>query len=381
MRNFSQLNICFLAGTLEHGGAEGQLFYMLQALCQGGAAPRVLCLDQGQFWEEPIRSLGLSVTWVGRRQSRLARLFSILRQLRMDPPDIFQSQHFFANTYVGLVSRLLHAGSIGAMRSEGKIDMLKNGPVWSQLHLRMPKLIAANSRLAMEHALAQGFPASRFHFLPNVIDTQKFKPSLPNTKIPLKVVAVGRVTKAKRFDRFISILSLLRGRLKAPVQGLIVGPFEQPGLRQELENQAAHLGLVPEGLEFTGGVSDMNTVYQQAAVCVLTSDYEGTPNVLLEAMASGLPVVSSRVGGIPKVIQHGKTGYLFDRDDLEGFVNGLAQLLEDPGLRTEMGRCARQFVEESHALERLPAYLGQLYELALLPRHHLKPLALGGSQA
>src|SRR5262245_45489832 len=107
MRDFSKLNICFVAGTLEHGGAERQLDYMLQALCQRGAAPRVLCFDRGQFWEEPVRSLGVPVTWVGQRQSRLARLVRVLRELQADPPDLLQSQHFFANAYVGLSSRLL----------------------------------------------------------------------------------------------------------------------------------------------------------------------------------------------------------------------------------------------------------------------------------
>src|SRR6266403_5610096 len=106
MRDFSKLKICFLAGTLEHGGAERQLFYMLRALCRRGAAPRLLSLDRGEFWEEPIRSLGVPVTWVGQQQSRLARLVRILRELRANPPDVLQSQHFFANGYVGLSALL-----------------------------------------------------------------------------------------------------------------------------------------------------------------------------------------------------------------------------------------------------------------------------------
>src|SRR5262245_24237015 len=100
MRDFSRLKICFMAGTLEHGGAERQLFYMLQALCRRGATPRLLCLDRG-VWEDAIRSLGISPTWVGQRQSRFARLIRVLKELRDDPPDLFQSQHFFANAYVG----------------------------------------------------------------------------------------------------------------------------------------------------------------------------------------------------------------------------------------------------------------------------------------
>jgi len=378
MRNLSQLNICFLAGTLGHGGAERQLFYMLQALCQCGAAPRVLCLDQDEIWEEPIRALGVTVTWVGRR-SRLTRLLRIVRELRNDPPDLFQSQHFFVNAYVGLAARLLRLGGIGAMRTEGNIDMADSGPVGGQLNLRLPRIIAANSQLAIEQVVARGFPASRLYFLPNVIDTQKFGPSCPATEGPLMLLAVGRVTRQKRFDRLISILGLLRSKLNVPVRALIVGPVQEPVLRQQLENQAANLGLFPGFLEFKGAVSDMTPLYRQAAICVLTSDYEGTPNVLLEAMASAVPVVSTKAGGIPQVVQAGKTGFLFDYENLDGFASALARLAHDPGLRTEMGSRARKYVEENHSLERLPAYLGELYEMALPSWHHLKPVAITGS--
>src|SRR6266566_4550017 len=65
MLNLSKLKVCFLAGTLEHGGAERQLFYILQALCRAGAVPRLLSMDQGQFWEETIKALGVCVTCVG----------------------------------------------------------------------------------------------------------------------------------------------------------------------------------------------------------------------------------------------------------------------------------------------------------------------------
>src|SRR5882757_606381 len=76
--SLSKLKLCFLAGTLEHGGAERQLFYILQALCQAGATPRLLSLDQGEFWEETIKALGVCVSWVGDRPSRLTRLFRVL---------------------------------------------------------------------------------------------------------------------------------------------------------------------------------------------------------------------------------------------------------------------------------------------------------------
>src|SRR2546429_10003726 len=101
MRDFSKLKICFLAGTLEHGGAERQLFYMLQAFCRAGARPRLLSLDRGEFWEETLKALGVSVTWGGDAASRLKRLFRIRNEARNAPPYAFQSRTFVAHAYVG----------------------------------------------------------------------------------------------------------------------------------------------------------------------------------------------------------------------------------------------------------------------------------------
>ena len=70
MRNVTGVKVCFVAGTLEHGGAERQLFYMLQALCRVGVNARLLSMDRGEFWESRIKGLGVSVTCVGDRPSR-----------------------------------------------------------------------------------------------------------------------------------------------------------------------------------------------------------------------------------------------------------------------------------------------------------------------
>ncbi len=377
--HFLGLRICFLAGTLEHGGAERQLYYMLRALCQVGITPRVLCLDKGQFWEAPIQSLGVFVTWVGQRQSRLLRLARVLRELQKEPPDLFQSQHFFANAYAGLAECLMGVRAIGAMRNEGAAELRENGPIGGWLNLHLPRILAANSRLAIKQAIARGVPAEHLYFLPNVVDTVRFKPAGHSAQRPVTFLAVGRVTKQKRFDRFISALGCLRTEFNLNVRGWIVGPAQDPGLRNDLEAQAAGLGLFPDCLQFLGGVSDMRPLYEGADVCVLTSDFEGTPNVLLEAMASGLPVVATKVGGVPEIVQHGTTGFVVEPEDSVGLVKNLAELTRNSPRRKEMGDSAREYVVKQHSLERLPTYLQGLYRLALPPRLAWRLGVLDGS--
>jgi glycosyltransferase involved in cell wall biosynthesis len=260
---------------------------------------------------------------------------------------------------------------IGAMRNDGRSEVSESGSLGGWLNLHLPRTIAANSQIAMQYAISQGIPALRLYFLPNVVDTDWFKSSGPCSKGLLTLIAVGRLVKQKRLDRFISIVSRLRTDFRLNVRGLIVGPgCQNEDLRPELENQARSLGLFPDIIQFRGGVSDIRSVYHEAAACVLTSDFEGTPNVLLEAMASGLPVVATNAGGVSGIVRHGQTGFLLEPDDLEGLAAALAELIKNSELRTTMGQRARAYVEENHSLHRLPAYLGGLYQLALPTRGH-----------
>ncbi|MBU6398935.1 MAG: glycosyltransferase family 4 protein [Verrucomicrobia bacterium] len=370
MTNFVLPKLCFVAGTLEHGGAERQLFYTLRALCEAGVAPRLLTLDQGQFWEARIQALGVPIRRVGQRGSRLARLWQVVREVRRDPPAALQSQHFYANAYVGMAARLFRISGIGAMRNDGHTEVAGCGSVGGRLNLHLPTTLAANSQRALQYAAARGVPAGRLYFLPNVVDTDWFEPPVgESAPVPFTLVTVGRLVRQKRLDRFLAILARLRTEAGLEVRGLIAGPgCQDEDLRPELESQARRLGLLPGFVEFRGGVSDIRAVYQQAAVCILTSDFEGTPNVLLEAMASGLPVVATRVGGVPEIVQDGETGLLVEPDDLDKQVAAVAALVRNPERRARLGSRGRAYVEAHHSLKRLPVYLTGLYQQALHPR-------------
>src|SRR6185503_21148823 len=111
---------------------------------------------RGEVWEERIAKLGIPVIWVGQQRSRLARLMRIVRELRANPPDIIQSQHFYTNLYAVAASRLLRRHDIGAVRNTGIFEVSANGMIFGRLGLRTPRLIAANSRNALRNAAAMG---------------------------------------------------------------------------------------------------------------------------------------------------------------------------------------------------------------------------------
>jgi glycosyltransferase involved in cell wall biosynthesis len=212
------------------------------------------------------------------------------------------------------------------------------------------------------------------------VDTKRFTPAEPEVapgdpRKHITLLAAGRLGREKRFDRFISILHKLRAS-GLDVRGWIVGPASpSEDLRPELEQQARTLGLLPDALEFLGSAADMTPVYRRSTICVLTSEHEGTPNVLLEAMAAGLPVVATKVGGVPEFVKDGQTGFLVDGEDLEAQTAVIARLIRDSDLRARLGKQARAYIEQNHSLHRLPALLNDLYEAACSPTRTRKRYA------
>src|SRR5207248_662366 len=112
------------------------------------------------------------------------------------------------------------------------------------------------SRSGLDYALGRGVPAARLFFIPNAVDTEIFQPSVDAFRPPVKLLAAGRLTREKRFDRFLEILHRVRCQQGLDVRGLLVGPTRaDQELRPELERLAASLGLLPDGVEFLGSIA------------------------------------------------------------------------------------------------------------------------------
>ena len=354
------LRVCFLAGTLGQGGAERQLFYMLQALQEAGACAKVLSLSQGEFWEARIRGLGIEVSYVGGSSSRLQRLIKIVREVRRFKPHIVQAQHFYVNLYAAVAARLSGCRDIGAIRSNVISEQAGIGGLLGGASLRMPRMLASNSRAAVRNLVNLGVSESRLFFLPNVVDNSHFAPGSSPQADSFGILGVGRLVPAKRFDLFLEVVAKLN--LKFPAKGIIAG--DGP-LRKELEAHARQLGLLPGRVEFVGRVDDAGALYRRANLFLLTSDHEGTPNVVLEAMASGVPVVGTRVGDVPDLLGEGTRGRLAAPGDLNGLASVVAELLGDPQTRARLANHALAYVQSQHSHTALKDHLTKLYSLTL----------------
>ena len=131
-------------------------------------------------------------------------------------------------------------------------------------------------------------------------------------------------------------------------------------LRPALEGLAQRLGLAGR-TRFLGERLDIPAVMAALDVMVLFSHSESLPNVVMEAMAAGVPVVASRVGGVPELVRHEETGLLVAPGDEDELAAAVARLLTQPSIRTRYGRRAREVAKANFSLERIARQYEQLY--------------------
>ncbi|MER3407671.1 MAG: hypothetical protein C4292_02470 [Nitrososphaera sp.] len=191
-----------------------------------------------------------------------------------------------------------------------------------------------------------GVPEERIEVVYNALEPMDgIEPVPVPLQTPLKAVTVGRLVPLKRVDGILEAIAQI------PELGLVVvgdGPE-----RARLECRAASLG-VSERVYFAGRRSREETLSLMAAcdIFVLNSTHEGLPHVVLEAMALGLPVVATAVGGTPEVVKHGATGLLISTQN-GAIPAALERLARDAALRARMGRAARQWVCKHLNLEHM----------------------------
>jgi glycosyltransferase involved in cell wall biosynthesis len=177
---------------------------------------------------------------------------------------------------------------------------------------------------------------------------------------------VGRIFPIKNHRLFLDAASRLAA-FDSAVRFVIVGDGT---LREDMERHARELGIADRVI-FTGWRRDLPRIYADLNVLVVSSDNEGTPVSAIEAMASGRPVVGTRVGGLPDIIIDGENGYIVPPRNPEALAEAILRLLQGPELASRMGRAGQAMARERFTVKRLIADTENLY-LRLLKEKETK---------
>jgi glycosyltransferase involved in cell wall biosynthesis len=171
---------------------------------------------------------------------------------------------------------------------------------------------------------------------------------------------IGRMTAVKRTDDVLVAFKQLRDDGVDAVLCMVGDGPDRP----QLERRAHELGVMRDTV-FLGYQEDVGPFYSAFDALVLPSSNEGTPVSAIEALAAGRPVVATRVGGVPDVVQEGEDGFLVEPGATDDLAERLAQLARDPALRERMGAAGRARVLPRYAVERLVDDVDRLYRSLL----------------
>lgn len=353
------VRVALMASSLRLGGAEKQFVYMARALLETGMDAHVFSWGDGGPFEAILRQQRIPLHRLGRPNHPWLILAAALKALRRFQPHLVLASQFGDLIHAGLAGRCCRSLTLGGVRSDGVYELNSNGSR-SRWMLRLPHGLIANSNLAKQNLVAAGLSPERIQVVPNVLALREFdaratRPvtcSLPPNR-PL-VAAVGSLQPCKRLDRFLAGLALAR-QTEPALCGLLVGGDQ--GVKAALEEQAGTLGLGPEHLLLLGESEEIPALLARVQALVLCSDYEGFPNVLLEAMAARRPVISTPVGDAPRIVREGVTGYLVAGDDTKALADRLVRLARCPELRARLGEAGRQCVEAGYSFETLAGRL------------------------
>lgn len=190
------------------------------------------------------------------------------------------------------------------------------------------------------------FEPESIHTVPIAgIDIDEFEPVVHEPSEPVVVGSVGRIVKEKNYTTLLEVAERFSGQ---EVKFEIAGDGE---LLSNLTTAAQRRNI--SNVKFYGNVNEIPKFLSKMDIYFQPSIREGLCITVLEAMATGLPVVGSNVGGIERNVTHGETGYLYEPNNLNGFYNGIETLVSNPQLRKQFGTQGRQIVSDRFTQEKL----------------------------
>jgi glycosyltransferase involved in cell wall biosynthesis len=266
------------------------------------------------------------------------------------------------NAHTGSAHTLAVAATAGldtvVVRTRADARPVRGRPGTKLLFRRTGRTIAAAEYIRQQY-LATGLPPGRVVTILQGID---LPPATDCPTGPPQVAIVGRLDPVKGHADFLAAAALIVTR-HPEARFIIAGRPERIG-RAELERRASDLGLQGR-VEVKGHLLDLASLHRAAAIGVIASTgSEAVSRVTLEWLAAGRPVVATRVGGIPELVDDGRTGVLVTPRDPAALAAAIGALLADGGRRRAMGKAARADAEARFSLPRFAAETARVYEEA-----------------
>lgn len=336
------IRIAVLLQDLEFGGTQRYAIHLLKHLSRDLFSPELWILRGGSDMVPAAEDAGIRIThlshdtWVSP-----ASLAALARKLVSSRPEILYTLTVVPNIWGRVFGRIAR---VPVVVSGYRNLFPKQYERWLW---RLSDRIICNAEI-LKQIMVSRFSVDplRIAVVPNAVDADFFRPDQSEShKLPT-VLFVGRLVPEK------APLNLLEG-FRLAAQAVPDATFEIIGngpFKSQLQERIQEYGLGSR-VKLLPAEADLRPAFRRASVFTLPSANEASPNVVIEAMAMGLPVVGTRVGGIPELIEDGRTGILVEPGSPQDLAHALTVLLTNEDQGREMGRAGRDRVLAYHSLK------------------------------
>ena len=294
----------------------------------------------------------------------VSQVFKVLRLIREERINIVQTTLFYADVIGTYASKMAGVEQIISWEAVTQPYALKHLLAYRLASKWFAVSVAVSHAIQNQVMAQRHVPAEKACTIQYGVDVERFSPKKdrslhPSLNISKREIAVGTVARLTEQKGHRYLIAAMPEILKAHdnVRFLFIG--DGP-LYSSLLEQARSLN-VQDAIHFLGFRDDVPLLLRNLDLFVLPSLYEGLPNVVLEAMASGLPVVATSVDGTPEAVLHEKTGLLVPSCNVNALAQAIVSVLNHPGQMRKMGEAGRLRVETCFSLDHQVQQFVQLY--------------------
>jgi glycosyltransferase involved in cell wall biosynthesis len=361
--------ICFVGTTLGRGGAEVHLFQAATGLQERGFDVHVVCMLPRDYWGEKLEERGIPVTYMNLSRTcrplpilvRFLRCMAAIRPSAIagfDYPGAMLARTGGTLARIPVVISSIHSENFGGW-------LRRLALVWTDSFATATTVV---SQRMSQKLIALGAASARVHVIPNGTDMTAVGPHLRARRAALRQslgigdgeflwLAAGRLEEPKDYPNLLEAMAMLRPA--APHARLAIAG--QGPLEHELRALAASLHL-DDVVSFLGFREDVHACMAAADATVLASAWEGLPNVVIESLAAGTPIVSTDVGGVREVIDEGVSGLIVPPRRPLALASAMSALMaRSPSDLRSMGDAGRAYVETHYAVDNVVAGWSDLF--------------------
>ncbi len=365
----------FLIDGLGLGGAERMMLPILTRLNQIGVETRVcaLYIRNRNPIQKQIEAAGISVDVLGiNRLKTPSNLPRLARYLRRAKPDVLHTQLEFSNTLGSIAGKLAGIPTLTTLhtydnpapgsRAESRLKWM-----WRSLRYCSDQIIGVSNGTSQHHLHRGKFDPNKVITIYNGLDLGRFAPISPAQKrakrvefnLPVEgflLITVAVLRQPKGIQHMIDAMPATLQQLPH-AHYLVVGGGEYGA---PLQTQAHELGL-SDKITFIGVRQDVPALLPMADLFLHPTLDDALPTVLIEAMATQLPIVASAVGGVPEMVFDGENGCLTTPAQPNELADAILRIGNDPALAKKMGQAGKRIAEEKFSIERQADQLAAVY--------------------